>query len=102
MPSSCALELVLRRFADKQGNRIDYTLDAICNLMFERVAANRDTLLLRSVRSILVIALLAACTEAMAGGLIEVRREPKFVYYNGYASYPEIDHDSPAEAFAYG
>jgi hypothetical protein len=42
-------------------------------------------------------------TEAHAGGLIEVRREPKFVYYNGFASsYSDVDHDSAEEAFSYG
>ena len=103
MASSCALESALRRFADQLSHRIDYTLDAIRNLMSERATANGGTLLLRSVRSVFVIALLAACTEAMAGGLIEVRREPKFVYYNGFTdSYPEIDHDTPEEAFSYG
>jgi len=103
MTSSCALESALRRFGDEPGNRIDYTLDAMGKSITERTSANGGGLLVRAVRiTVAVVALLAVCTESMAGGLIEVRREPKFVYYNGYASYPEIDHDSPGDAFAYG
>ena len=55
------------------------------------------------LRAVLVLLAFLLSTDTSAGGVIEVRREPKFVYYNGFASnYSDIDHDDAAEAFNYG
>ena len=63
----------------------------------------RASLLRYSAILMASLLLAAAVTEAQAGGLIEVRREPKFVYYNGFATtYTDIDHDSAEDAFSYG